>query len=274
MQAVRLASSIITHTRHGTPSHFLSRSGLSILIDLDHLVLANTQSRFFSIDKFNLISFYQSDYGTDYLDKQKCKKQGATPDKLARNIRNIAHEYLPNTQIQNIFLLTFPRIFNLNFNPISVFICQDIDGNDRFVIYEVHNTFGNRHYYITKYSSKNEVAKKIFHVSPFFKIEGDYEFETKLINNSLKVEIKYYKKENNKNINLLNALFYGKKSELSNKNLIVYFFIYPLMTIKVIYSIHLQAFFLWKKGIKFIKKPKLSKTIISLSNSLIKNDKK
>ena len=74
MQAVRLASSLITHTRHGTPSHFLSRSGLSILIDLDNLVLANTQSKLFSIDKFNLISFYQSDYGTDYLQKQTRKK--------------------------------------------------------------------------------------------------------------------------------------------------------------------------------------------------------
>ena len=155
----------------------------------------------------------------------------------------------------NIFILCYPRIFGYVFNPLTTYYNIGKNKKIKAIIYEVHNTFGDRHYYITKYSNKNEVAKKIFHVSPFFKIEGDYEFETKLINNSLKVEIKYYKKENNKNINLLNALFYGKKSELSNKNLIVYFFIYPLMTIKVIYSI--RKFFLWTKGIKFIKKPKL-----------------
>ena len=58
MQAVRLASSVITHTRHGKPSHFLSRSGFSVFIDLDKLMIANSQSSLFSVDKFNLISFH------------------------------------------------------------------------------------------------------------------------------------------------------------------------------------------------------------------------
>ena len=70
MQAVRLASSVITHTRHGKPSHFLSRSGLSVFIDLDKLMIANSQSSLFSVDKFNLISFHQSDYGEEYLQKK------------------------------------------------------------------------------------------------------------------------------------------------------------------------------------------------------------
>ena len=71
MKAARLASSVITHTRHGKPSHFLSRSGLSVFINLDKLMIANSQSSLFSVDKFNLISFYQSDYGEEYLQKKR-----------------------------------------------------------------------------------------------------------------------------------------------------------------------------------------------------------
>ena len=78
MQAVRLASSIITHTRHGTPSHFLSRSGLSVLIDLDKLTMADDQSSLFSVDKFNLVSFYQSDYGPEYVQNKKGRKRSKT----------------------------------------------------------------------------------------------------------------------------------------------------------------------------------------------------
>ena len=46
------------------------------------------------------------------------------------------------------------------------------------------------------------------------------------------------------------------------------------MTAKVIYSIHLQAFFLWVKGMKYFNKTKPSKDIITLSKTLIKNNNK
>ena len=252
----------VSHYRFHPKVHYFKYRVFKLFLNLEEIEKIEKKLTFFSLNKFNIFSLYFKDH---------TEKPYANPFKWAKKLLVNNNLY---DESDNIFILCYPRILGYVFNPLTTYFCIGKNKKIKAIIYEVHNTFGNRHYYITKYSSKNEVAKKIFHVSPFFKIEGDYEFGTKLINNSLKVEIKYYKKENNKNINLLNALFYGKKSELSNKNLIVYFFIYPLMTIKVIYSIHLQAFFLWKKGIKFIKKPKLSKTIISLSNSLIKNDKK
>ena len=50
--ACDIVVSDIVHTRHGgdhhPASHVLRRSGLSILIDLDHLAEANRQSLFFS----------------------------------------------------------------------------------------------------------------------------------------------------------------------------------------------------------------------------------
>lgn len=73
---------------------------------------------------------------------------------------------------------------------------------------------------------------------------------------------------------MLNAIFYGEQSELNDKNLLLCFFVYPLMTIKVIYSIHLQALYLWIKGIKFFNRPNPSKDIISFSKTLIKDNVK
>ena len=66
MSSCQLVRSKIDHTRHGTPSHFLSRRGLSIWIDLDRLDEAAAQSALFSVDGFNLLSFRQADYGPNF----------------------------------------------------------------------------------------------------------------------------------------------------------------------------------------------------------------
>ena len=268
MQAVRLASSIITHTRHGTPSHFLSRSGLSILIDLDNLILANTQSRFFSVDKFNLISFYQSDYGTDYLQKKKGKKHRKAPDGLASNIRNIALEYLPNTQIEKIFLLTFPRIFNLNFNPISVFICQDIDGNERFLIYEVHNTFGDAHSYVAvideHQKTETHVALKKMHVSPFFPNEGEYILSYKRRGNNFSVIVRYIRD----NKPALTATMRGDLYPLTSIDIIKHIIANRQFPLRPLVSIHFEALKLFLK--KCLYHPRPTPPDISISQSQIR----
>jgi DUF1365 family protein len=46
----------------------------------------------------------------------------------------------------------------------------------------------------------------------------------------------------------------GIKIELNNKNLTKSYLKHPLMTFKIILAIHFEAFKLWAKGIKFIKK--------------------
>ena len=66
MAACDLMVSDIYHTRHGQPSHFLARRGLSIWIDLDQLADANRQSCFFSVGRFNVLSFFESDHGPNF----------------------------------------------------------------------------------------------------------------------------------------------------------------------------------------------------------------
>jgi len=53
---------------------------------------------------------------------------------------------------------------------------------------------------------------------------------------------------------ILTATQVGDKKEFSFKQLLINFFKYPLMTIKIITSIHFEAFLLWKKGAIYRKR--------------------
>ena len=58
----------------------------------------------------------------------------------------------------------------------------------------------------------------------------------------------------------------GIKSELNNKTLIKSYLKHPLMTFKIILAIHFEAFKLWAKGIRFIKKKIKIKNNITIEN--------
>ena len=58
----------------------------------------------------------------------------------------------------------------------------------------------------------------------------------------------------------------GIKSELNNRNLLKSYLKHPLMTFKIIIAIHYEAFKLWTKGIKFIKKELKIKNNITIEN--------
>ena len=169
MAACDLLISDIHHTRHGQPSHFLARRGLSIWVDLDRLTEADQQSRFFSVGKFNVLSFLESDYGPNF-DKKK------PVTSLSAYVRNIVGKILSDAHVAHVRLLTFPRILGLSFNPLSVYVAQNDQGTDILYIYEVRNTFGDMHAYIGTPVDGPSIleAQKIFHVSPFFPVSGSY----------------------------------------------------------------------------------------------------
>ena len=58
----------------------------------------------------------------------------------------------------------------------------------------------------------------------------------------------------------------GKRSDLTSKNLMDSYLKHPLMTFKIISAIHFEAFKLWIKGIKFVKKKLNIKNNITLEN--------
>jgi len=248
MTACQLVRSRIDHTRHGTPSHFLSRKGLSVLIDLDRLDKANSQSAFFSVDRFNLLSFHQSDYGPNF------KRSGAlTP--LADYARQQARDICPGIEIASVHLLTFPRICGVAFNPVSIYVLRDRDGRDAMYIYEVRNTFGDMHAYIGRADSGQAIlqADKIFHVSPFFPVSGDYRlrFHAPADKAAVRVLMRY----NDSGQPRLTATLRGEREQLTNLGIIRALAATGQWPLRPLVSIHVEAARLWWKRVRFYRRP-------------------
>jgi DUF1365 family protein len=166
---VMLVTSDISHTRYGKPSHFLKRKGLSLWIDLDNLDKANSSSWLFSVGRFNLLSFREKDYGPNFHAK-------AFVMPLAQYIRTLAAEVIPDQDIAHIRLLTFPRILGAVFNPLSVYVASDASGQTVMTVYEVSNTFGEKHTYVADnhHSARPvHVTEKRFYVSPFSQLKAN-----------------------------------------------------------------------------------------------------
>ena len=58
----------------------------------------------------------------------------------------------------------------------------------------------------------------------------------------------------------------GIRSDLTSKNLMNFYLKHPLMTFKIISAIHFEAFKLWIKGIKFVKKKFKIRNNITVEN--------
>ena len=232
----------VIHKRFKPKVHSFNYSVFSLLIDLSEIDLMNNNLRIFSYNKFNIVSFYSKDHGP---------RDGSS-------LRNWVIENLKKNNIEiegiQIKLLCYPRIFGYVFSPLSVFYIYNKNSELISILYEVKNTFGEQHTYIFK-TKKNEnliqhICKKKFYVSPFIKMDCIYFFRLLKPGNRVSVIIDLQDQEGK----ILFASQDGEKSELNNKNLIRSYIKHPLMSFKIIVAIHFEAFKLWSKGIKFIKK--------------------
>ena len=232
----------VNHTRFKPVKHFLNYKTFSLFIDLDEIEQLDKSISIFSHNKFNIFSFYNKDHG----DRDgNCLKKWV--------ISNL-QKYKIEGNISKIKILCYPRIFGYVFNPLSIFYCYE---NDKLksIFYEVKNTFNEQHTYIFKIKDGEEIkqkCKKKFYVSPFMDMETFYNFKLIDPNQRLSVMIKQTDAEGT----VLTATQTGYKKEFNFKQLLINFFKYPLMTLKIISSIHFEALLLWKKGAIYRKRDK------------------
>ena len=230
----------VTHTRFKPVRHFLKYKTFSLLIDLNEINLLDKSIGIFSYNKFNIFSFYDKDHGD--------RDGGNLKDWVISNLK----KFQINENITNIKILCYPRILGYVFNPLSIFYCYE---KDKLVaiFYEVKNTFNEQHTYIFKIKNNEEIIQKCrkkFYVSPFMDMETFYNF--KLINPNDKLSV--FIKQTDADGTILTATQTGDKKEFSFKQLAINFLKYPLMTIKIISSIHYEALLLWKKGAIYRKR--------------------
>ena len=244
----------VIHKRFKPKVHSFRYDVFSLLIDLSELETLDKQVNFFSYNKFNWISFYDKDHG----DRDGSSLINWVQKNLRKN--NISTENI------KIKILCYPRIFGFVFNPLSVFYVYNSNENLISILYEVKNTFGEQNTYIFRIEKdanliQNNCSKK-FHVSPFIQMNCNYFFRLLKPGNKISVIIDQYENEDK----ILYASQDGIRTDFNTKYLVKSFLNHPLMTFKIIIAIHYEAFKLWSKGIKFIKKKIKIKNNITIEN--------
>ena len=232
----------VVHKRYKPKEHFFKYSVFSLLLDLSELEILNDKISFFSFNKFNLISFFEKDHGN---------RDGSS---LVGWVKNNLEENKISIENIKIKLLCYPRIFGYVFNPLSIFFVYDQNEKLVSILYEVKNTFGEQHTYVFKIDNENNLIQntcsKKFHVSPFIDMDCNYFFRILKPGERLSVVIDQYDQIGK----ILYASQDGKKADLTSTELIKSYLKHPLMTFKIISAIHFEAFKLWIKGIKLVKK--------------------
>ncbi|MFZ6719183.1 DUF1365 domain-containing protein [Undibacterium sp. Ji49W] len=220
-----------------------------------------SKSRLFSINRFNLLSFHERDHGDG--------KQALTAwlDQLL-NTEGI------HDADGEIWLQCFPRVFGYVFNPVSFWFCHRADGKLRAIVCEVRNTFGEKHLYLLENgdnlaNGEELSAKKIFHVSPFCKVEGGYRFRFVQTGQQIATTTPDQQSEQEIHIKkhlaridyddahgpLLLTSIAGVERDFTDRRIVQVMLRYPFMTLGVMLRIHLQALRLWIKRVPFISKP-------------------
>jgi DUF1365 family protein len=241
----------VFHQRVFPYNHKFSYKSLSALIDLDELENIN-KLYFFSINKFNLFSFNFKDHG---YRREEINPKDFIKKKIIKGFKD--------TNNYKIYIYCTPSFLGYVFNPISIYLCKNLENEIKYICYEVKNTHHEQHCYFIKIKKTNKkifsnLIKK-FYVSPFLEMKLKYKFY--LLNNNRRflLNIDVYKK----NQIMLKTGISSKDIKLNNISLIVNLFKNLFFAQKIMILIHYQAIKIFIKQKSFFSKPTKKNDTIS-----------
>jgi DUF1365 family protein len=232
----------VMHRRVQPRRHRFRYRAFWCLFELDELSKLQSGLRLFSHNRRNLFSLWDRDHGDG----------SGTP------LRAQAERLLAEAGIEAggpIRLLCMPRTMGYCFNPLSIYYCHAADGRLAALIYQVHNTFGERHSYVIP--ARNERAEtrqncsKRFYVSPFLEMDMRYDFRINAPDERIVVGIC----ASAAGAPVLNAVLTGERRALTDRALLRLAATMPAITLKVIAAIHWEALKLWIKGLRLQPRP-------------------
>ncbi|MEM9755936.1 MAG: DUF1365 domain-containing protein, partial [Pseudomonadota bacterium] len=194
----------------------------------------------FSRNRRNLTALWDCDHGGP-----KGQGRGAP---WARQV--LAEWGLADVTQGPLTLLAQPRVLGHVFNPVSFWLAHDERGTLRAVIAEVTNTYGDRHSYLAARQDRGPItaddtleAQKVFHVSPFQRIAGGYQFRFDIDAARIAIRIDFHDGNGG-----LAATLTGPRRPLTDGAIIAACLRRPLGSRRVLALIHWQALKLWWKG--------------------------
>lgn len=237
--AAELLVATVWHRRHLPKVHAFRYPSFYLLMDLDQLDALGKMSPVFSVNRFNLVSFHEKDHGS------------AGDGQLRGRIARLLADRFDGWQAERILLLAMPRCLGFAFNPLSVFYAYGADGQLGAIVYEVSNTFGEKHSYVFRIADDTSEpavhgCNKRFHVSPFFPLDGRYEFRQRPGEKILSLLIRYFGPSGESRFD---AGIKAIRRPLATGALLKQLVRMPLASVGVVAAIHFEALKLWLKRI-------------------------
>ena len=238
----------VRHTRLKPVQHAFNYSTYFLMLPMRTLAKGLTTA--LSRNRWAALSFYDKDHGD------------GRENSLAWLDELLATEGIDDAAGE-VWLHCYPRVFGYTFKPVSFWYCHAADNSLRAVVVEVNNTFGERHCYLLDKPTfgAEQIASKVFHVSPFNHVEGNYRFRFVTTANSTLARVDY----DDATGPLLETSVSGQLETLNYKSIRKAVWRYPAMTFGIMARIHWQALKLWKKRMVFIPKPNLPDQFVSRS---------
>lgn len=230
------------HTREQPFKRNFSYRIAMLEIDVDRMAEADGLSNLFAVNRGGMVAFRASDHGS---------RDKGTP------LRGWAEGRFAEAGIDvgggPIRLLTFPRVLGYGFAPISIWLGHDAHGDLKGAIYEVHNTFGETHSYVSALNpvTERQTAGKEFHVSPFFDVSGEYRFTLKHAEGLVALTVENIAADGRCHVASLTV----QPRPLTSANLLKWMAAMPISGLGVMFAIHWQALILLLRGAKYRDKP-------------------
>ena len=219
-----------------------------LLLDLDELEALGRRLKAFGLDRFALASFHQADHLAGSAEPLKAQVEALLQEAglaVGGPVR----------------ALCMPRLLGGAFNPLTVYFCHGPDGALSAVLYEVNNTFGERHLYLLAADGEQTCAKN-FYVSPFMDMELTYRFRTRPAGDSVGVEVDVLGADGL----VMAAAFHGVRRELTDAALVRAWVSHPLMSVGVLWAIHWEALKIFVKGEPLRRRPPPPVRLVTLGS--------
>lgn len=251
--AAQIGFGQVRHTRLRPQRHAFAYPTLFLMLPLRSLSQCNTP---LPVNRRGVISFHDTDHG----DGRGPAQGGA----LAWLDELLAAEGIADANGE-VWLHCYPRMWGYAFKPVSFWYCHRGDGSLRAVLVEVNNTFGERHCYVLdqpRYGVEVQ-AQKVFHVSPFCRVAGDYRFRFMRTEAGGEARTVVRIEHHDSQGALLHTSVSGQLETITPNSLRRAVWGYPAMTLMVIARIHLQALRLWLKRVQFHRKPEAPNAFVT-----------
>lgn len=246
----------VRHRRMQPKVHEFSYKVAYLWLDLDEINRVFSSSLFWSLEKYNLVSFFRR----DYLHSQD--EQGD----LKSDVVDLIYKETGKRFDGSVFMLAHLRYWGHTFNPVVFYYCYQ-GGRLQYIVSEINNTpWDEKHAYVLSVGVKTDAREKLnstskqlasfqfqkeFHVSPFMPMDLMYDW-------------RFYEKDDERKVHMIlnrerekvfDATMTLEARPLTQAAMNLLPFQYGLMTLKTVSAIYYQALKLWLKRIPFFTHP-------------------